>query len=518
MLDFEYTEITEGDRVSGIVDISSVGENVPGLAGAGGSEKFPPTAEQQAAIDAFLAGKDLVVEAGAGCGKTTVLKMLADAAPEQRILYAAFNRVTADEAGASFASHVTCSTLHSLAYRAVGHQFRDRLNAPRVPPWTVAKLLGVYGPLYLGEVSLPPMAIASHVADTVRRFCMSADEEIHAKHVARVPGAEEYGGKLQQYIVPLARKMWADVSDPRGRKFNHSHDAYAKLHALSKPTLPYSTIFVDEAQDTTDMVAALIEAQDCQKVWVGDSAQALYGFRGARDQMSRVKVDTRLPLSQSFRFGQAVADEANRWLALLGSPLRLKGFEQIESSLGTVEEPDAILCRTNASVILEAISAREDGKSYALASGSDEIEKFVTAADKLKNGKRVLHPELSAFEDWDQVQEYSRTSDGRHIGTMVRLIDEHGIDAIRGVAREAVPESVADVTISTSHRAKGREWNKVRVGNDFEAQVNEDGEITRESCMLNYVTVTRAQHVLDRGGLFFIDQLENLGGTTESRA
>jgi len=500
-------------------DIMSLGGAVDVGSGSGEAVKpeFPPTEEQAAIIAAFLEGKDLVVEAGAGCGKTTVLKMLANADPSRRGLYAAFSRNTANSAAAEFPSHVKCATLHSIAWHAVGKNFQHRLNAPRVAPWTVAKNLGVYGPLYLGDVSLPPMAIASHVADTVRRFCMSADTEITAKHVAFVRGAEEYTPKVQKYIVPFARKMWADVTNPTGDKFNHTHDVYSKMHALTNPVLPYDVIYVDESQDTVDMVAAMIENQNCQKIWVGDSAQAIFGWRGARDQMSRVKVDARLPLTQSFRFGQAVADEANRWLALLNSPLRLKGFDKIDSVLAPVEHPDAILARTNATVILEAISAHQRGQSYALASGSDEIDKFVNAAEKLKKGKRVLHPDLSAFEDWEEVQRYSQTSDGRHVATMVRLIDEHGVEAIRNVAREAVPEEVADVTISTSHRAKGQEWHKVRVANDFEAQVNEQGEISREACMLNYVTVTRAQRVLDRGGLAFIDQLEASGSTTVSR-
>lgn len=51
---------------------------------------------------------------------------------------------------------------------------------------------------------------------------------------------------------------------------------------------------------------------------VGDSAQAIYGWRGARDIMTGFD-GTRLTLSQSFRFGPRLAEEANRWLRIAGA-------------------------------------------------------------------------------------------------------------------------------------------------------------------------------------------------------
>ena len=44
---------------------------------------------------------------------------------------------------------------------------------------------------------------------------------------------------------------------------------------------------------------------------------------------------TALTLSQSFRFGAAVATEANRWLAIAGQPLRITGTPAITSTVTT---------------------------------------------------------------------------------------------------------------------------------------------------------------------------------------
>jgi superfamily I DNA/RNA helicase len=59
-----------------------------------------------------------------------------------------------------------------------------------------------------------------------------------------------------------------------------------------------------------------------------------------------------------------------------------------------------------------------------------------------------------------------------------------------------VPEGEADVVVSTVHKAKGREWSRVRVADDFSPFRNRRGgrrEIQPEDVRLFYVAVTRAR-------------------------
>lgn len=497
-----------------IVDIMNMGTSVKADWGPPSNfaptvpMKFPPTPEQQEIIDAFTSGDSLVIEALAGTGKTTTLKMLANAMPQRRGLYLAYNRVTADEARASFPSNVKCMTAHSLAYGVVGRDYSDRLNAKRVPPWELAKWLGVHQNFYISpDVSLVPMAVAGAVTSTIRNFCYSADPEPNASHVPWVKGAENYRPKVQKYILPLARKAWADLQKHRGF-FPFSHDVYLKMYALTEPKLDYDYVMMDEAQDANALTLQLFTSQThAQLVAVGDECQQLYGWRGSVNSMGSMQADHRLSLTKSFRFGPVVATEGQKWLTLLDSPLSLQGYEKLNTTLAPLADPDVVICRTNATVILEAMAAQARGQSFALTGGTADIEKFAKAAGDLKKGKRTLHTDLAAFEDWPSVQDYSRTPEGRDLATLVRLIDEHGVETLQSVAREAVPETVADITITTGHRAKGREWDKVRIAMDFEGLVTEEGEMTREGMMLAYVSVTRAQKVLDRSGLAFVDKL-----------
>ncbi|MGH3381874.1 MAG: UvrD-helicase domain-containing protein [Actinoallomurus sp.] len=473
-----------------------------------------PTGEQQALVEAFAAGKHIVAEAGAGAGKTSTLKMMAAVAPGRRGTYIAFNRAIADEARRGFTPWVNCATAHSLAFRALGNQFAHRLNGPRVPARETARMLRITKTIKTpGDRLLTPAMQARLIGDTLTRFCYSDATQIEPWHVPRVAGLDDHATvtMLRQELLPYARRMWDDVTSPDGQ-LRFAHDHYLKMWQLSGPVLPADYVFLDEAQDANPVIAAIVDAQThAQRILVGDRAQAIYGWRGARDAMAGFAADARLQLSQSFRFGQTIADEANKWLAVLGADLRLTGYDQITSTIGPLEEPTAILCRSNSETIRQVMLALGAGKRAALVGGGQQVRKLAEAAVTLKAGKGCSHPELYAFKTWGELQEYvEQDSDGSDLKTFVKLVDEHGPDVIIDVIENLVIEQHADVTVSTVHKAKGREWTSVRIANDFPRPrtTDNDGEdqgVPDEDAMLAYVAVTRARQHLDRTGLAWID-------------
>jgi hypothetical protein len=58
--------------------------------------------------------------------------------------------------------------------------------------------------------------------------------------------------------------------------------------------------------------------------WSGIPPKQIYGWRGARDVMTGF-AGRQFTLSHSFRFGEQLAAEANRWLAIVNAPVRLVG-------------------------------------------------------------------------------------------------------------------------------------------------------------------------------------------------
>lgn len=472
-----------------------------------------PTPEQAVIITAFGTGRNLVIEAGAGTGKTSTLKMLAASDPQRRGLYIAYNRAIADDAKRDFPRSAQCSTAHALAYAAVGRAYRNRLSGPRVPARETAAILGIGGPLKLGERILAPNQLARLVMEGVDRFCRSADPEPGPYCVPKKPGMDSPGdmADLREVLLPLVRKAWADIAGHDGR-LKFSHDAYLKIWQLSGPRLDAGYILLDEAQDANPVILDVVTRQkEAQLIAVGDRSQAIYGWRGALDAMDSFPDAERLALSQSFRFGPAIATEANKWLAVLNARLRLTGYDRVSSMVAAVASADAILCRTNAGAMSRAMLAVGAGKATAVVGGGADIRRLAEAAITLKAGAGTGHPELMAFRTWGEVQDHAENDpSGSDLKVLVNLIDKHGPDAIIRVISRLVEERRAEVVISTAHKAKGREWDSVQIASDFREPKELDdgtpGQMPRDEAMLAYVAVTRAKLTLDRSGLAWIDK------------
>lgn len=61
---------------------------------------------------------------------------------------------------------------------------------------------------------------------------------------------------------------------------------------------------------------------------------------------------------------------------------------------------------------------------------------------------------------------------------LVDLVDYHGADAVLAVVNRLVREQDAQVTVSTAHKAKGREWPQGEIADDFHP--SEDSDETDE--------------------------------------
>jgi superfamily I DNA/RNA helicase len=97
-----------------------------------------------------------------------------------------------------------------------------------------------------------------------------------------------------------------------------------------------------------------------------------------------------------------------------------------------------------------------------------------------------------------------------------------------GRRRPSAPEDQSEATVSTAHKAKGREWAQVKIADDFTppsgGPPHDTGQGTarriddKEAC-LAYVAVTRTRRRLDIGGLSWINEHpEGASAATTARA
>ncbi len=313
----------------------------------------------------------MALQAGAGTGKTSTLALLAKST-SRRGRYIAYNRAIARDAATRFPSTVACKTAHALAYAGIGHRYARRLDAPRRPAWRTGQDLGITKPVRVESHDVMPTTLSNAILRTVTRFCHSADTEITAHHVPHLRGLDSptARGQLAGIVLPYARKAWDDLQRPDDGVVRFDPDHFLKIWSLTNPKIPADFLLLDEAQDTNPVVEHIFNSQrdHAQLVLVGDSAQAIYHWRGAKDVMTGFD-GTHLTLSRSFRFGPHLARGANRWLAIAGAPIRLTGTDTMPTELGPLTHPDAILCRTNVSAMKHVMNLLAASVQVALVTG-----------------------------------------------------------------------------------------------------------------------------------------------------
>ena len=65
------------------------------------------------------------------------------------------------------------------------------------------------------------------------------------------------------------------------------------------------------------------------------------------------------------------------------------------------------------------------------------------------------------------MQEYSETNEGSDLKTLVKLVDDHGTNVLSQAVNSLTSIDNADYVISTAHKAKGLEWGRVQLDDDF---------------------------------------------------
>jgi hypothetical protein len=464
------------------------------------SGEIVATAEQEKAMAFMNSGKDTKVQAPAGSGKTWLLKQGSASMPERRGTYLAFNKAIADEAKATFPGNVECRTGHSLAFGAVGRKYAHRLKP--LPGFKLANEFDI------GATHMYPTKTAKGylILDTIRNFCFSNDDELGVKHVPylgkKISDIELLEFSYQELPIQ-AQKIMSLMMD-ENENIPITHDLYLKMWALGKPKINKDFLLFDEAQDANPVILGVMQNQThMQKIFVGDQYQQIYGWRGALNAMTSVPHDCATHLSQSFRFGQPIADVANDILQKYTPhdefPIKIIGNPDQHSVVEEITDcPDAIICRTNGGVISHIFNYIEDYKVY-LQGGAYQLTSLIKGAQALKEGRKTANQELALFNNWDEVVEYSQSSsDGKALGVMIKLMDNYGADTLMDLLKQTVSKaSEADVTLTTAHKAKGLEWGKVKLGDDFfypekEGQLLNSGEVN-----VLYVAATRALNVLD---------------------
>lgn len=448
----------------------------------------------------------VIVQAFAGAGKTsTAIEALKRLPQGTRALLCAFNKSIADELQARAPREVKVSTLHGLG---CGVLFAAWDKCP-IDAKRGARHISIAASEWRAQTASAPNltpAIERELAG-VLSLCKSR----------LVSSAEEIEREVQAARISLpARMTEADACAIIARALDLALVAdgtvsfddmiYVPAALGIRPRAQYAVVFVDETQDMSRaqlVLAQLALRPGGRLVLIGDSRQAIYGWRGADvGSMERMAVDldaTVLPLSITLRCPRAVVSVARRWVPTLeAAPDAPAGIVRV-CSLPAADwsEGDLVVSRLNAPLTRCALSAIRAGKR-ARIQGKEFAQSFRLwaqsfgvrrASDLVQTARGWVRAELAKLGDGDQ-------------DAAEDLLDR--VDTLEALAEGC---STADevyarldllfsgngpaLLFSSTHRAKGMERDRVYV-----LAWTYKPERSLEEENLAYVAVTRAKREL----------------------
>jgi len=290
------------------------------------------------------------------------------------------------------------------------------------------------------------------------------------------------------------------------------------------PVWTYDWVLLDEAQDTNVTrreLALRMMKKNSRMLAVGDPHQAIYGFTGAdADSMALITSAVNaveMPLTVSYRCPKAVVKYAQNWVSHIQSADNAPEGEVvtvIKPLVEVVKPGDAVLCRFNAPVIEYAfqliaagVPAKVEGRDIGAGLKSLARQwKTVTTYDEL--GAR-----LDAYCE-KQVAKYlakEQKARAEAVKDKVRCLQ---ILISRAMAENPTPVSAVEavcnqidaifgenvggdvVLLSSIHKAKGREWNRVFWLTTGPSKFARKDWEQQQEANLCYVAATRAKQSL----------------------
>ena len=490
---------------------------------------FAPSPQQQAVLEFVETGEgNATLIAVAGAGKTTTLVEIS-----KRInngVFAAYNKKIADEIGQKLkAAGIDWKQVRSATFHSLGLSFLKKWSPGiRVEEKKVDKIM---------EEQDVPKHLRAFVAALVSLAKQSAvdwnliGDPLYYQAIVDHYGTDEKldgeGAVLERWTqegIEHAISVIHHSIDLDDEVIDFDDMIFAPLIHDIRLTWRYDWVLVDEAQDTNRarrLLAAKMLKPGGRLIAVGDPAQAIYGFAGAdNDAMDLIERDfqtTRLPLTVTYRCPKAVVRHAQQWVSHIEAHESApEGVVREAAALdhATLEPGDAILCR-NTRPLVELAFDLIRKRIACHVEGRDIGQGLLTLATKWKSVRTIagLRTKLHEYEQREVKRLLEKDQENR-VGALVDKVEtlrvlmsglkeDDRIEELERVIATMFKDSEGndrrDITLSTIHKSKGREWDRVYLLGRNKYQPSPyatQAWAQQQERNLCYVAVTRAKREL----------------------
>lgn len=464
-----------------------------------------PTPEQLAIIEAATTTEDnLLLSALAGAAKTSTLVLIAEALPNTEMLCLSFNKKIATEMQERLPRNCTAMTLNSLGHRTWSEAIGKRLRIE------VSKTYDILKPLIEGLPSADRGKAYSGMADLMRtidfgKACgyvptgqyerakrLMNDDEFFA-HLDEDPEGWECD-LIRASTLESLRQALDGLCDYNDQILMPTvfHGAFPR----------YPLVLVDEAQDLSALNHATLRKLARKRlICVGDSCQAIYGFRGAHEESMDLLRETfamrELPLSISFRCPTSIVKHVQWRAPSMQWPSWAAEGEVRRLSTWTADdlsESAAVICRNNAPLFSLAIKLLARGRAVEIT--RNDIGKSLLKVMKKFGSSSLSQDEvLRAIADWKEAKlakaKHRAKAGIEDRAACLAVFAQQGKDLGDAIAyAEHLFNSRAPLKLMTGHGSKGLEFDEVYFLDSH--LVGDEGQERN----LRYVICTRAKKTL----------------------
>jgi hypothetical protein len=412
----------------------------------------------------FNKNEIVAVKSVAGSGKTTTLLELSKIHKNKRILYIAFNKSLIDEIREKI-SKKQIKNLYPITFDALSRLVfinnmkknnineddnvdSDMLNIVDLKPQTL--------PFVIDWFINKPYRIKNYYIHNFRKFCNQTKYKCIKEFSIKVLGGEKN----------LLTNMWKKVLNYELVTFD-SIRKMVEINHMCKNYIDqnYDLIFIDESQDFDNtMLKILLEDTTIPKLFVGDTRQAIYEWKGSINAFEKLPESTlTLEFYSTFRVGNPACNEIsskfnNCWM----------------------------ISKSNNNTILEYNIVPDEKYTYLFRSWKNLLKSaqhikniWIYNYDSQIDYIKKLHSRLQVSNlDEEELNEFSDDLPKFLLKMSFEELDK----LINSIKINLVPKNICDVEFYTIHSYKGLENDIIRIYNDIDIKKEQN---------LYYVALTR---------------------------
>lgn len=456
---------------------------------------------------------NLLVEAGAGTGKTTTIvelyKRIRYSQPMASIQFMAFNKKIADELQTR---GVPACTMNSFGNRVVS----ATLNRPKLETNKIRNICKDF------RVEYKQMGLVQRAVDLMKAYLLPLTVPISdIKKIIEDFELTDNSVK-DDFLQTIKMVFVSSLSDMKTIDFA-DQICYPVYHNMSVSKSDF--IIIDEAQDMSPNKLELVtRAVGKHFICVGDPYQAIYGFAGAdSESMNKIKEQFDplvLSLPVTYRCGINIVQEVHDHKVgpasfEAGKDNHMGEVKDItkDDFAKEVKPKDFVLCRVSAPLVSGCFNLIKKGVRAQIL-GRDVGKKLIDLVDKIMNMSQIGmhdHTNIGRFsaqysdyrrKEVDKLRKADKDTQADNLEDQLDCLfvfveDVNTIIEIKNKIEQMFDDNVNpdSVIFSTIHKSKGLEADRVFcLPSKMKASKQEKQK--REESNLLYVMITRAKHSL----------------------